>query len=154
MKQEKKIIESVKTVEDAQATTGMTLPENIQSLPVDVQAFMKLRIVAAALNGLTAKNLSDFPKFTPGEHRYYPWFWLISPQEYENMTTEEKGRCVGRSGDSAYSSGGLVFASASSASSDSSAGSAVRLAFRTRELAEYAGKQFKELWADLYFLPE
>lgn len=149
-----KTIERVKSVEDAQTLTGMRLPENIQELPVDVQAFMKLRIVAAALNGLTAKNLSDFPKFTPGEHRYYPWFWLISQQEYENMTTEEKGRCVGRSLYSADSYGGLVYAVANNASSYSFTSYAVRLAFRTRELAEYAGKQFKELWADLYFLPE
>ena len=97
MKTENEIIESVKTVEDAQNITGMVLPKNMELLPVDVQAFIKLRIVAAALNGLTAETLDNFPKFTAEERRYYPWFWLITKKEYVRMTAEEKGRCVGRS---------------------------------------------------------
>lgn len=147
MKTEKKVIERIKTVEEAQQQTGMVLPENLEQLPVDVQALLKLRIVVAALNGLTAETLSEYPKFTPDEYRYYPWFRLIIKGEYERMSPEEKGRCVGRSL-------GLVCADAYYASAHSYAYVAVRLAFRTRELAWYAGIQFKELWADLYFLPE
>ena len=153
MKTEKKVIERIKTVEEAKQQTGMVLPENLEQLPVDVQALLKLRIVAAALNGLTAETLSEYPKFTPGEYRYYPWFWLISQKEYESMSPKEKGRCVGRSSGGAGAYGGLVFAYAHNASSYSYANNAVRLAFRTRKLAEYAGIQFKELWADFYFLP-
>ena len=69
------------------------------------------------------------------------------------MVDDPIGRCVGRSNNNANANGGLVYASAYSASSLSYSSLAVRLAFRTRELAEYAGIQFKELWADFYFLP-
>ena len=55
------IWERIKTVEDAIAYTGMTLPENIEDLPIDVQAMLKLRIICAAYNELKADQLDQFP---------------------------------------------------------------------------------------------
>ena len=72
------------------------------------------------------------------------------------MSDDEKQerRCVGRSVNVAHANGGLVFSSAYVASSISAAVDGSRLAFKTEELAEYAGKQFAELFADLCFIPK
>lgn len=64
------------------------------------------------------------------------------------------GRCVGRSNNNANANGGLVYSNAHYASSYSHAYSGSRLAFKSEELAEYAGKQFAELFADFCFLPK
>jgi len=45
-----------------------------------------------------------------------------------------------------------VCANAFSASSVSSTGFGSRLAFKTRELAEYCGKQFIDIWEKFLFL--
>lgn len=72
------------------------------------------------------------------------------------MSDEEKAesRCVGRSNYNAFADGGLVYSYANDASSYSFAYSGSRLAFKSEELAEYAGKQFAELFADFCFLPK
>lgn len=114
-------------------------------LDADIIAYLKLRIIAAALNE------SWEPKFTKDEWRYYPYFYLITKEEYEQLSDEEKKRCVGRSSDSANAGGGLVYASTGGGSAHSNTSSGVRLAFKTRELAEYAGKQFIDIWADFVF---
>lgn len=82
----------------------------------DVAAYMKLRIITAALNE------GWEPQFVKGELRWYVWF---------------PNKCDGR-----------VFAYANGAGSNSYADHGVRLAFRTKELAEYCGKQFLHIWAD------
>ena len=91
------IWERIKTVEDAIAYTGMTLPDCIGELPLDVQAMMKLRIVCAAYNELTVDELDQFPLFTEDEYRYYPWFWLYTKEEIDKMDEEERSRVLGRS---------------------------------------------------------
>ena len=48
---------------------------------------------------------------------------------------------------------GLAFAISNRAFSRSSASLGARLAFESRELAEYAGRQFIELWAAFSFKP-
>lgn len=111
----------------------------------DVVAFLKLRIITEALNE------GWHPKFTEDEYRYYPWFYIYTKEEYDNFSEEEKRRCVGRAGSSAYASGGLVCAYAGYASSYSYASLGARLAFSNRDLAEYAGKQFIDIWADFVF---
>jgi hypothetical protein len=114
----------------------------------DLTAYMKLRIVTEALN-------EDWhPTFSDEEVRYYPWFVLYTEEEYENLDEDDKARCcrvVGRSSSSAYAHGGLVCADASYASSNSFSSYGSRLAFKTRELALHAGKQFIELYADFVF---
>ena len=112
----------------------------------DFIAYLKLRIIVAALNeGLE-------PKFEKGEHRYYPWFYLYTKEEYDKLNDEEKGRCVLRSGVSTILEG-YVNCSEYDNASCSSASRGSRLAFITRELAAYAGRQFIEEWADFMFKP-
>lgn len=111
----------------------------------DVVAFLKLRIITEALND------GWHPKFTEDEYRYYPWFYIYTKEEYDNFSEEEKRRCVGRAYSHANASGGLVYSYADSASSYSVASGGVRLAFSNRDLAEYAGKQFIDIWADFVF---
>ena len=111
----------------------------------DVVAFLKLRIITEALNE------GWHPKFTEDEYRYYPWFYIYTKEEYDNFSEEEKRRCVGRAGGGASARGGLGCSYAGGASSDSGAGGGVRLAFSNRDLAEYAGRQFIDIWADFVF---
>lgn len=108
----------------------------------DIEAYLKLRIIAAALNE------GWEPKFTKDEWRYFPWFYIYSKEELEEMDEEERSRVVGRALSNAYAFGGLAFASAYYASSDSSTYGGSRLAFKSEELAVYCGQQFIDIWVD------
>ena len=127
------------------ARAGKTEQSLAEWMGKDVVAFLKLRIITEALNE------GWHPKFTEDEYRYYPWFYIYTKEEYDNFSEEEKRRCVGRASNGAGAYGGLVCSSALGASSSSSTFCGVRLAFSTRELAEYAGKQFIDIWADFVF---
>ena len=152
--------ERVKTYEDAVWELGNDHPlveaassaewRFTNSEDKDIIAYLKLRVIVAALND------GWKPQFVPGERRWYPWYELISKDEYDTMSDDEKQerRCVGRSSHNAHAAGGLVYSSAFYASSSSSAAVGSRLAFKTEALAEYAGKQFAELFADLCFIPK
>ena len=149
------IYERIKTVEDAIAYTGMKLPENIEDLPIDVQAMLKLRIVCAAYNELTIDELDRFPKFTTDEYRYYPWFYLYTQEEIDAMTEEERSRVLGRSGNNAYAYAGVAFASTVFASSFSYSNYGGGLCFKTEKLASECGKRFAKLWGQFFaFLTE
>lgn len=151
------VMERIKTFEDAldeleEGHPLVTEFEELQdyftrndNLSKDVVAYLKLRIITAALNE------GWMPKFTDDEVRYFPWFCIYTKEELENMSEEDRRRCVGLSSSSAGSFGGLVFASANFASSSSGTGIGYRLAFKSEELAVYAGKQFIEIWADYVF---
>ena len=152
--------ERVKTYEDAVWELGNDHPlveaassaewRFTNSEDKDIIAYLKLRVIVAALND------GWKPQFVPGELRWYPWYELISKDEYDAMSEDEKQerRCVGRSFSNANAGGGLVFSYAHSASSYSSAGVGSRLAFKSEALAEYAGKQFAELFANFCFIPK
>lgn len=152
--------ERVKTYEDAVWELGNDHPlveaassaewRFTNSEDKDIIAYLKLRVIVAALND------GWKPQFVPGELRWYPWYELISKDEYDAMSEDEKQerRCVGRSNDNAYAYGGLVSSYALYASSLSSAISGSRLAFKSEALAEYAGKQFAELFANFCFIPK
>lgn len=58
---------------------------------------------------------------------------------------------VGRSSNNAGAYGGLVFANASIGSAHSFTYIGSRLAFKSRELAIYCGKQFIEIWINYLF---
>ena len=113
----------------------------------DILAFAKLRVIAAALNE------GWEPTFDSDECRYYPWFYIYTKEEYEELDEDEKKECrvVGRSYINSSALGGRVYASAIYASSSSSTNIGSRFAFETRELAEYCGKQFIDIWADFLF---
>lgn len=154
------ITERVRTYEDAVRELGEKHPyvefANSASwryegaVGADIVAYLKLRVIVAALNE------GWEPQFTEGERRWYGWYDLISKEDYDAMSEEEKAnsRCVGRSYYNASSVGGLVYSYANYASSGSSASYGARLAFKSEKLAEYAAKQFIELFADFCFLPE
>ena len=117
------VTERIKTFEDAVLATGMTLPfddNQLSYLPKDVVAYMKLGIIAAALNGLTEDTIDEFPKFTDDEYRYYPWFYLYTQEEIDKMD-EEKKKKLWRFGGASYDGSRCGLASASSASAWSAA---------------------------------
>lgn len=149
------IWERIETVEDAVAYTEIALPDNIEELPLDIQAYLKLRVVCAAYNELKADELDKFPKFTTDEYRYYPWFLLYTQEEIDRMDEEEKSRALGRSNSDAYAAAGVVYSSTYSASSVSNTVGGGRLCFKTEELATQCGKRFIKLWAQFFaFLKE
>lgn len=116
----------------------------------DVMAYLKLRIITAALNE------GWEPQFTEDERRWYCWYNLISKEDLDSMSEEEKKerRVVGRAFSHASAGGGLVFSNASHVSTNSNTNYGSRLAFKSEELAEYAGKQFIEIYADYCFIPK
>ena len=110
----------------------------------DLFAYLKLRIITYALNE------GWKPQYTNGERRWYFWCDLITKEQYYKLSAEEKIRVVDRGGSDANAYVGLVYASAGSASSYSSAVCGSRLALKSKELAEYAGKQFIEIYEDWF----
>lgn len=147
------VMERVKTFKDACNELGIEHDKWVQDkkdlgLEADVIAYLKLRIIAAALNE------GWKPQFTTDEYRYFPWFYLYTQSEIDEMSEEEKSRVVYRSNSSAYAYGGVAYANTIYGSSYTYTYIGSRLAFKTRELAEYAGRQFVEIWADYVFKPE
>lgn len=115
----------------------------------DIMAYLKLRIITEALNE------GWKPQFTEGERRWYAWYDLLDKDDLDGMTDEEKKelRVVGRASYNASAVGGLVYSDASYASTLSGTSYGSRLAFKNEELAEYAAKQFIEIYADFCFIP-
>lgn len=149
----KNVMERVKTFEDACNELGIDHNEWMQDkkelgLEADVIAYLKLRIIAAALNE------GWQPQFTEDEYRYFPWFCLYTQSEIDEMSEEDKSRVVSRSIYNASAGGGVAYADTNYGSSNTYADIGSRLAFKTHELAEYAGRQFVEIWADYVFKPE
>lgn len=151
----KNIMERIKTFEDALNELGDKHPLVLQyrfnfnneggwtddMYAREFEAYLKLRIITAALNeGWT-------PQFTEDEYRYYPWFWLYTKEEIAKMDKEERKKVV-LFGGSANLGAGAGFAYASSYYAPSGADAAVgsRLCFKSSALAEYAGKQFAEIY--------
>lgn len=92
----KDIMERVKTFEDACRELGEEHPfvrsyngytnnihENNKN-DTDILAYLKLRIICAALNE------GWEPQFTEDEWRYYPWFWLYTQKEINDMDEDVK----------------------------------------------------------------
>lgn len=156
-KDNRPITERIKTFEDAVEATGMTLPfddNQLSYLPKDVVAYMKLRVISAALNELHETTLYEFPKFTTDEHRWYPWFYLYTQEEIDKMDEEKKKSlwlCGGSSGNGAK--GGLAYARSHYGWAYSDANYSARLAVKSESLANYFGQQFIDIWSDYVTLP-
>lgn len=114
----------------------------------DEIAYIKLKAIAKVLND------GWEPQFTTDEYRYFPWFYLYTQEEIDEMTEDERSRVVLRSHNSAGAYGGVACALASYDSSGADASYGSRLAFKTRDLAIYAGQQFVDIWADFVFRPK
>jgi hypothetical protein len=124
----KDIMERVKTFEDACRELGEEHPfvrsyngytnnihENNKN-DTDILAYLKLRIICAALNE------GWEPQFTEDEWRYYPWFWLYTQKEINDMDEDEKtDRRLMSTGEYQTGHAGLAYAYSNSAPSNTSA---------------------------------
>ena len=154
-KDNRPVTERIKTFEDACYELG---EENVlvqayrtaefntsgnQNDVSDVVAYLKLRVIAEALNE------GWKPQFTTDEYRYYPWFYIYTQKEIDNMY-EEKKKNLWRLG--GYSINGssccLAYANSNFAWSYSYSNVSARLAVKSEELAKYFGQQFIYIWAD------
>lgn len=108
----------------AYRTAEFNISGNLEDI-LDVIAYLKLRIICAALNE------GWKPQFTEDERRWYPWFILWTEEE---LKADKKLRIFCGRSDNA----GAVSYSFYSAC----------LAVKSEELAEYCGKQFIDIWAD------
>lgn len=156
------VTERIKTLDDAVSELGEDNPavkayrsikygyaiSETDPETADIMAYAALRVIVEALNE------GWKPQFTKGEWRWYAWYDLVSPEQIEDMSEEEKCRVVGRAYNNASAYGGLVCSSASYVSTISYAYHGSRLAFKNEELAEYAAKQFGEIFADFCFIPK
>jgi hypothetical protein len=152
------IKDKVKTFEDAVAILGDEHPLVAQFRVIESsfkEADNNLHLFAYARLVIIAEALNEGwkPKFDGDECRYYPYFYIYTKKEYEELDEDEKKDCrvVGRSYNVASAVGGVVYAFAYHASSYSSTSYGSRLAFKTRELAEYCGKQFIDIWERFLF---
>jgi len=112
----------------------------------DIIAFIKLRIIVAAIND------GWMPKFVEGEYRWFPWFRLYTQAEIDAMSEEQRAKVLLVGGGA---NSGAVCGLACSISNDDFSISrtriGARLAFSDKARAEYAGKRFIELYAALNF---
>lgn len=154
------VTERIKTFEDACAALGedhlyvqmfqdiYTKSEkagaNVNS---DVVAYLKLRIITAALNE------GWEPQFTQDEDRWFPWHILWTEEELSSKDEEWKRyRCLTTMQHHRGEYAGLAYAGSSDAPSGATACVGSRLCFKSDTLAKYAGKQFIDLWMDFYLI--
>ncbi|MBO6248857.1 MAG: hypothetical protein J6N54_08620 [Bacteroidales bacterium] len=150
------VMERIKTFDDAcREVTGKSeeewLAENeTKNVDKDVLAYLKMRIIVAALNE------GWKPTFKEDEYRYYPYYYAYTKSEWESLSAlrrkelEPSVCLVGGASDNGSQSGPLYVrsdAAWSAARSDLGA----RLAFKSGELARYAGKQFFDIFKDFYY---
>lgn len=114
----------------------------------DVVAYLKLRVIAEALNE------GWEPHFTTDEYRWYPWLYLYTQEEIDKMDKEKKKKLWlfgGASDHGAYC--GLAYAYSDRPRSYSYAYFSARLAVKSEALAKYFGQQFIDIWSDYVALP-
>lgn len=148
-KDNRPVIERIKTFQDALDALGENHPlvkewNEIEGvLTKDLTAYLKLRIIAAALNE------GWVPAFDGNEKRYYPWFYLYTKEEYDKMGEDDKKKLWLFGGYSVDGSAcGLAYANSYAAWTFASSYFSARLAVKSEELALYFGKQFIDIWAD------
>lgn len=145
---------NIKTYEDACAALGVDpINETDESLndlitrgiiaPRHI-ALMKLEKISRALWG---KDFEPIPDAEGSKIYYFPWFYLYTQSEIDNMDDEERVALL-----SAYANSGAVAGFgclfANNRSSYSYANLGFRLCQETGEKAVYFGKQFIKLWAE------
>ena len=145
------VTERIKTFEDALRELGTPEKEingffdKYEGLGKDVIAYLKLRVIAEALNE------GWKPQFTTDEYRWYPWFTLWTEEELKGKSEQwKKDRALWLFGGASYPGAacGLASAASTDAWSNSDAAVSARLAVKSEELAVYFGKQFISIWAD------
>lgn len=114
-----------------------------ETFGADTVSYLKLRIICAALNE------GWEPKFTEDEWRYYPWFWLYTQDEINDMNEDEKtDRRLMSTGDYQTGYAGLAYAHSLYSPSSAYTYFGSRLCLKSDTLAVYCGKQFIDIWAD------
>ena len=152
----KDVRERVKTFEDACRELGeehlfvkafRSIYTGTDSDIADVVAYHKLRIVCAALNE------GWEPKFYKGETRYYPWFWLYTKEEIDEMSEDDRKE-LNMTSTYGYQTEYAGFACADSCSAPSNTNASIgsRLCLKSGTLAKYCGRQFTDIWADFLLI--
>jgi len=147
------VTERIKTFEDAckELGSGHSLVAEynafvaVNTMSPDIVAYIKLRIIAAALNE------GWEPQFTNDEYRWYPWFTFWTEEELKEKSEKwKKDHELWLFGGSSHFGAdcGLAAAYSYSAWSYSSSSLSARLAVKSEKLAVYFGKQFISIWAD------
>ena len=114
----------------------------------DVFAYLKLRVIAEALNE------GWKPKFTKYEYRWYPWLYLYTQEDIDNIDEDKKKNLwlfCGASDRGAFR--GLAYAYSDRPRCYSYAYFSARLAVKSEALAKYFGQQFIDIWSDYVALP-
>ena len=116
------IIEKIKTFEDAMNATGRKEVPDFSSFPEDMRKhFEALFKMVVIAEALNEGWKPDWDNYN--EYKYYPWFDM-SPSSF-------------------------AFDVSISFTRIAPAGSGSRLKLKSRELAEYCGGQFKDIWKDI-----
>ena len=148
----KDVRDRIKTFEDAMMALGEEHPlvrewHLGENLSPDLEAYLQLRVIVAALNE------GWEPQFTEDEERYYPWHWLYTRKEIDNMEASElKERNMVSTEKYQTDYAGLAYATSTYAPSYSNAHIGSRLCLKSDALAEYCGKQFTDIWADFLLI--
>ena len=151
------ITDKIKTFDDACKAIGLAGPEALPELlqekyaaivPSHIKAQLKLEIITLALN-------EGWQHIPDGKHyAYWPWFFLYTAGEIADMGKEgAEERAMINATDVSDVFAGLGYAYSYSAWSSSRATFGSRLAYKSRELARYSGKQFIELWKEALLIP-
>lgn len=145
--------EKIETLQDAIRKLG---PENALvkeyyaiicstgQLSEDLLAYLRLRIITAALNGEWKPDFEDIK-----QKKYWPLFFLYTQPEWENISEEVRKSGVffgGNANNGAYC--GFLYESTNSAPSYAYAYIGSQLCYKSAELAKYAGKQFVDIYFD------
>ena len=131
----------------AYQNTNLHDPEVIEDNR-DILAYMKLRIITAALNE------GWQPQFTQDEWRWYPWFCLWIDEELSEKSDEwkQKHHLIDFGEYFQGEWAGFAYANSSYAPSNARAIIGSRLCYQSEALADYSGRQFADLWADFYLI--
>lgn len=149
---EEHITDIVQSYEDAVKMVGDDLPLSVLSkMPKHLQAQHKLEVITKALN-CGWRHPQDGETWC-----YYVWGYFYDKDEIAKMSQEEKDcKILVLLGGSAHYGAdcGLACVSSFKAFSDSDVPFGSRLAYKSRDLADYSAEQFRDLWAEtLFYLP-
>ena len=152
----KDITERIKTFEDACTELGnehpfvksyekyVNIASDEEAEEADVIAYLKLRIIIAALNE------GWKPKFTDDEYSWYPWFKLWTGKELSMIGKAgwKDDKHILSTDDYLGDYAAFVCNGTSYTCQGTDASISSRLCLKSEALATYCGKQFIDFWAD------
>jgi len=122
MKKQQEVTKRIKTFEDAMKETGRPNVPDFSNLPADLRDYFEAQYkIIVITEALNEDFVADWND--DNQRKYFPWFYA--------------------------SSGVFAYNATFYYCSFAAAGDGARLCFSTRELAEYAGKQFLEIWTKI-----